>query len=163
MEGKCVFLYKRTRETVDLIWTKLTEPADGFDDFPAWSPDGTRIAFNSTRDGNSNIYVIPAEGGDPRRLTDWPSFEGFPAWSPDGKTLAFCSNRDGDGDIFALELDTGQIDRIISQEGLQMGPSWANDAGEIFFFLDRYAADRGRGRQIQNKSRNPDNHHDFLE
>ncbi|MFQ5874860.1 MAG: TolB family protein, partial [Dehalococcoidia bacterium] len=52
------------------------------DSRPAWSPDGTKIAFTSDRDGNWEIYVMDADGSNPRNLTNLPIGEYEPAWSP---------------------------------------------------------------------------------
>lgn len=61
------------------------------DSDPAVSPDGTRIAFVSNRDGNFELYVMNADGSNPVRLTDLPTHERGPAWSPDGARIAFVS------------------------------------------------------------------------
>src|SRR5258708_9953489 len=65
-----------------------TRAADGD---PAWSPDGTRLAFTSTRDGNSEIYVMNADGSGVTRLTTDPNRDGHPAWC--GTRIAFQSDR----------------------------------------------------------------------
>src|SRR5258705_13537728 len=63
--------------------TRLTDtPAADGD--PAWSPDGTRLAFTSTRDGNSEIYVMNADGSGVTRLTSDPNRDGQPAWCATG-------------------------------------------------------------------------------
>jgi TolB protein len=49
---------------------------------PAWSPDGSTIAFNSDRDGNSEIYLMNADGSAQTRITDNPSEDSDPAWQP---------------------------------------------------------------------------------
>lgn len=49
---------------------------------PAWSPDGTKIAFRAFRDGSWEIYVMDADGTNQRNLTDYPAWDGMPAWSP---------------------------------------------------------------------------------
>ena len=61
------------------------------DIMPAWSPDGSQIAFESDRDdGNHEIYVMNADGSNPRNLTNSGfSFNYSPAWSPDGSQIAF--------------------------------------------------------------------------
>jgi tricorn protease len=60
---------------------------------PAFSPDGSEIAFTGTYDGNADVYVIPASGGTPRRLTYHPSPDRVAGWSPDGKRILFASRR----------------------------------------------------------------------
>ena len=69
---------------------------------PAWSPDGTQIAFDSYRDGNWEIYVMAADGSQPTRLTRNDAIDGIPAWSPDGTQIAFMSDRDGDFEIYVM-------------------------------------------------------------
>ena len=60
--------------------TRLTSnPAN--DIYPAWSPDGRYIAFDSDRDGNDEIYVMKADGTEQTRLTNNPAIDGVPAWS----------------------------------------------------------------------------------
>jgi dipeptidyl aminopeptidase/acylaminoacyl peptidase len=59
---------------------------------PRFSPDGTRLAFVSKRDGEkSQLYVLPLQGGEPQRLTDLPEDVESPVWSPDSTRLAFAS------------------------------------------------------------------------
>ena len=53
-----------------------------FDGLPAWSPDGRQIAFESTRDGNSEIYGVNSDGSNPRNLTNHRDADYFPAWQP---------------------------------------------------------------------------------
>src|SRR5690606_32927267 len=80
---------------------------------PAWSPDGGRVAFESTRAGYSDIYVMPAAGGEPINLTNWPySSEHGPTWSPDGGSLAFYSDRDGEWDIYVMAADGSNIVKL---------------------------------------------------
>jgi hypothetical protein len=60
---------------------------------PAWSPDGTRIAFQSYRDGSGDIYTMNANGSGVARLTDSPYADEYPTWSPDGTKIAFVHGR----------------------------------------------------------------------
>ena len=74
--------------------SELTQRTDDAadDGAPAWSPDGTQVAFHSSRDGNYEIYVMNADGTGITRLTDNPADDGAPAWSPDGTSIAFASS-----------------------------------------------------------------------
>ena len=72
--------------------TRLTFNQD-FDGGISWSPDGSRLAFHSDRDGDHDIYVIDADGGGLTRLTDNDWSDISPAWSPDGSRIAFASKR----------------------------------------------------------------------
>jgi Tol biopolymer transport system component len=72
---------------------------------PAWSPDGTQIAFRSDRDGSSDVYVINTDGTGLQDLTDDPAFDWAPSWSPDGSQIAFQTNRDGDWEIYIMNAD----------------------------------------------------------
>jgi Tol biopolymer transport system component len=57
---------------------------EGFEGDPAWSPDGTKLAFESDRDGNFEIYVVNADGSGKTRLTQNDAGDGFPAWGAGG-------------------------------------------------------------------------------
>jgi len=94
------------------------------DGFPAWSPDGTQIAFLSRRDGNYEIYTMNADGTDQRRVTDNPAEDSDPAWSPDGEWLAFVSQRDGADEIYIMQAD-GSSPRPLTGNGAQnWSPTW---------------------------------------
>ncbi|PYR64134.1 MAG: hypothetical protein DMF91_01305 [Acidobacteria bacterium] len=84
------------------------------DDFrPDWSPDGRKIAFTTTRDGNLEIYLMNADGTGPTRLTNNTASDRGPKWSPDGTKIAFESNRDGNWEIYVMNATdgSGQITR----------------------------------------------------
>ena len=76
-----------------------------YDAEPAWSPDGRKIAFRSTRNGNRDIYVMNADGSGKRNLTRNPAQDGSPSWSPDGRRIAFVSNRDGRLEAHVMNAD----------------------------------------------------------
>ncbi|UCE26276.1 MAG: PD40 domain-containing protein [Candidatus Coatesbacteria bacterium] len=91
----------------DWLWQVTTDPAD--DSSPAWSPDGTTLAFSSIRSGNFDIWTIPATGGTATQITTDPAYDVGPTWSPDGTTLAFDSDRSGNHDIWAIKPDYESI------------------------------------------------------
>ncbi len=64
----------------------------GHDSSPSWSPDGKTLGFISSRDGNSQVYLLPMEGGEARKLTTLSGGADIFKWSPDGKTIAFTSS-----------------------------------------------------------------------
>ncbi|MEV4620782.1 serine hydrolase [Asanoa sp. NPDC049573] len=84
--------------TVRNLWrvgTRDGEPEQltrgGADSAPAWSPDGTRIAFLRAADGAAQLWLLPAGGGEPEQLTTLPLGAGRPVWSPDGAAIAFAA------------------------------------------------------------------------
>jgi len=71
----------------------------GHEGRPVFSPDGTQIVFTGQYDGNTDVYVMPAEGGSPKRLTWHPDFDAAVGWTPDGKRILFVSGRDAHADF----------------------------------------------------------------
>lgn len=97
---------------------------------PAWSPDGTKIVFDRSRDG---IYVMNADGTGQARLTN--SFDTTPAWSPDGTKIVFSSYRDGEpnSEIYVMNADgTGQTRRT-NNSVIDNDPAWSPDGMKIAF------------------------------
>ncbi len=93
-----------------------------FETEPAWSPDGTRIAFVSRRDGRSHIYVMRADGTGARRLTDSADGDEGPTWSPDGRRIAFARG----GALYAVPSRGGPARRISHGVGGEaLDPAWS--------------------------------------
>ena len=104
---------------------------------PAWSPDGTKIAFTSWEEDLGEIYVMDADGANITRLTDNLAYDGHPAWSPDGAEIAFTSYRDGNGEIYIMNADGTNVRRLSNHSTIDTFPSWSPDGAAILFQSDR--------------------------
>ncbi|MGH7471051.1 MAG: hypothetical protein ACRENP_24135 [Longimicrobiales bacterium] len=111
-----------------------TGPRDGA---PSWSADGTRIAFFSERDGNSELYIMDADGNNPTRLTRMPSSEGYPQLSPDGRSIAFDSDRADGFDIYIMDVDGTNVRRLTQHPARDVAASWSPDGQHLVFMSDR--------------------------
>ena len=104
---------------------RLTTSA-GFDENPSWSPGGKRIAFDSMRDGNLEIYVMNADGSGVVRVTDHPAIDAIPDWSPDGKRIVFVSERIAKGQrrLFSV-TPAGGGTKQVTRGAYDMSPDWS--------------------------------------
>lgn len=104
---------------------------------PCWFGDGSRIAFQSNRDGHWRIWSVKPDGSDPKVLTSGPFEAREPACSPDGKRIAFSSERSGNYDIWELTLESGALRQITNAPGDEMRPSYAPDGKEVAYTSER--------------------------
>jgi TolB protein len=111
---------------------------------PAWSPDGTKLAFTSNRDGNAEIYVMNKDGSGVRRMTNNPAIDVSPTWSPNSNQIAWTSDRTGQPKIYIMNADgTGQ--RLLIGDLKADRPTWSRGK----FNEIAYAAQTGPGYDIK--------------
>jgi Tol biopolymer transport system component/DNA-binding winged helix-turn-helix (wHTH) protein len=100
---------------------------------PAFSPDGTQIAFASNRSGSSEVWVSNSDGSDPLQLTFFGADTGSPQWSPDSKLIAFDSRTDGQANIYTIDRHGGAPRKLsIDKQGNSL-PYWSHDGAWIYF------------------------------
>ncbi len=100
----------------------------------SWSPDGARIAYASSKEDNTDIYLMNPDGSRPLRLTTDPAEDTHPDWSPDGTRIAFISKRDGTAQLYVMEADgTGQT-QLSNGPGEKWNPRWSPDGRKIVFY-----------------------------
>ena len=102
-----------------------------------WSPDGTRLAYDSDRTGDFEIYVSGSDGSNEVRLTDDPADAWGPSWSADGTQVLFTSNRGGDNDIWVIGADGSGERQLTDDPADDTVAVWSPDGRRIAFVSDR--------------------------
>ncbi|NOT09073.1 MAG: hypothetical protein HOP28_12810 [Gemmatimonadales bacterium] len=96
-----------------------------------------RIAFETKRTGNYEIFVMNADGTNPVNLSNNPALDFEPDWSPDGKKIAFVSRRDGNDEIYVMNADGSGQTRLTFNGAEDTGPDWSPDGTKILFESER--------------------------
>lgn len=135
---------------LDLSTNALTQLTfgDHFDSQPSWSPDGSRIAFVSNRQGNYDIFVIDSDGSDLQRLTASPGDEEEPKWSPDGTQIAYTLVKTLESGLqerrlYLMAADGRSSRPLTTGPDNDFDPSWSPDGRFLAFIRERDVVDNG--------------------
>lgn len=104
---------------------------------PAWSPDGSHLAYVSFETGHAVVYVQSLYTNQRKALADFPGSNSAPAWSPDGKQLAVVLTRDGNSQIYLIRPDGSGLKRITFTTGIDTEPNFSPDGQYLLFTSDR--------------------------
>ena len=136
---------------------RLLVNSGSFQDQATFSPDGTKLAFVASHEGNAEIYLIDFLPDSTQAITKAknitmdPGGDFRPSFSPDGKYLAFSSDRahpirphpvfpfamDRKGDIYKVNLETGSLERLTDKAFWDGSPIWSKDGSQIIFYSER--------------------------
>lgn len=109
----------------------------GDDRLPRFSPDGSRLVYQSFRTGSFDIWISDASGAQPRPLTSGFMDDREPAWFPDGRHIAFSSDRTGSLDIWQLAVESGDLVPLTTGPADDYWPAVSPDGRRLAFVSDR--------------------------
>lgn len=123
-------------------WQRLTNTPEVSEDGPVWTPDGRSIVYHAQpRGGRAQIWIMDADGGNPRPLTSGDATNFQPAVSPDGGTIAFTSTRDGVYDIWLMRLDGSEQRNVTRTPAKDSRPEYFPD-GTLGYIEEQRQGDR---------------------
>ncbi|GAC1312897.1 MAG: hypothetical protein NVSMB2_00040 [Chloroflexota bacterium] len=102
---------------------------------PAWSPDGTHIAFQTSKDNTYKVMVMAADGSDRRMLTQGPADDRHPAWSADSKFLAVDTGTELKRDIAVVDVASGARSEVTHTDAFATFPAWSPDGKKLTYYL----------------------------
>ncbi|WP_412069206.1 winged helix-turn-helix domain-containing protein [Rubrivirga sp. IMCC43871] len=109
-----------------------------WDSNPRFSPDGTRLAFASTREVAPQIWVGGADGSRLRRLTSYQgAYVGPPSWSPDGRRLVFDARAEGQADLHVVPVAGGPVERLTDTAYDEVNAFWSRDGERVYYASNR--------------------------
>lgn len=136
---RIVFDNRETRDIMSVNWDgsdlqNLTND-QLFDFSPKWSPDGTQIVYSSQNPSPFQIFVMDADGSNPRQITQFPSSSSIlPKWSPDGRKIAFLKKDGRVGPFYQahiIDVDGGNLKLLYNKTVLPVAPAWSPDGTRL--------------------------------
>lgn len=104
---------------------------------PAWSPDGSELAYVSFEGGQAEIFTHNIRTGVRKSRSKFSGLNGSPAWSPDGKKLALTLSKDGNPDIYILNLSTNKLQRVTNHWSIDTEAVWMPDGKSLIYTSSR--------------------------
>jgi Tol biopolymer transport system component len=140
-----------TREIIDAnVWRlevpgahgKMSSPeklisSTRIDSEAQFSPDGTKVVFNSNRTGSSEIWMCNSDGSNAQPLTALGNYCGSPSWSPDGQRIAFDSLVERQWEIYVISINGGKPKRLTTNPASDALARWSRDGKWIYFASNR--------------------------
>lgn len=134
-------------KTTNVIFKTESDPPVSFLLSAEWSPDGSRVVFNSKVSGNTDIYSVNSDGTDLQRLTDDPAPDFTPVYSSDGKEIFFARDFYGKQKLFRMNSDGSNQRAVTTKAGYEMSPAVSPDGQILLFSADRLDG-RSKGLDI---------------
>jgi TolB protein len=104
---------------------------------PAWSPDGSEVAYVSFESGQSEIFTHNIRTGIRKSRSKHAGLNGAPAWSPDGTKLALTLSKDGNSEIYILQLKSGKLQRVTNHWSIDTEAVWTPDGKSVIYTSSR--------------------------
>lgn len=123
---------------VDGSDVKRVSATAGTEEEAAFSPDGTRLLFDSDATGTFQLYLMNVDGTGLQALTNETTENRYPSWSPDGKKIVFGSQRTGNPELFLMNADGSNVVQVTTSPGaINSDPAWSSDGKTIVFASTR--------------------------
>ena len=140
--AKMFFDSKISRCFVDKKNGKISTPqpfltSTSNEQYPCFSPDGTRILFSSDRSGATQLWVCDSSGSDLRQLTSFETGPGIGNWSPNGEAIVFDAKVKGQSYIYLVSVEGGKVTKLTDHEGINIIPNFSGDGQWIYFLSSR--------------------------
>ncbi len=104
---------------------------------PAWSPDGTKLAYVSFENKRPQIFIQDIYTMNRTQMTSFPGINGSPKFSPDGKNLALVLSKDGNTELYTMNIASRQLRRVTNNRAIDTEPSWTPDSQSLIFSSER--------------------------